>query len=51
MRNINEPLISIVMSAFNAGDFLKDAIVVAPSIWFKDGSNDTDLIPADWIRL
>jgi hypothetical protein len=28
-----------------------EKIVVAPSIWFKDGSVDADLIPVNWVRL
>ncbi len=26
-------------------------IVVAPKLWFKNGNNDSDLIPNEWIRL
>jgi len=26
-------------------------IVVAPSMWFKNGNNDSDLIPEGWVRL
>jgi hypothetical protein len=26
-------------------------IVVAPKTWFCNGTNDSDLIPAEWVRL
>lgn len=28
-----------------------EKIVIAPNMWFSDNTNDTDLIPGDWLRL
>lgn len=29
----------------------RDKLVIAPKIWFRDGTNDRDLIPSSWIRV
>ena len=26
-------------------------IVIAPRVWFRNGNNDSDLIPSEWVRL
>lgn len=28
-----------------------DKIVIAPKIWFRDGTSDADLIPTNWLRV
>lgn len=28
-----------------------EKIVVAPKVWFRNGNNDSDLIPGEWVRL
>ena len=28
-----------------------EKIVVAPKVWFRNGNNDSDLIPSEWVRL
>lgn len=28
-----------------------EKIVIAPRVWFRNGNNDSDLIPSEWVRL